>query len=53
MLKTTGSLEKSDPKTFRVNDEEVVDSGGSKANKTVRNLSKKSMHMPNIGTIGN
>ena len=36
-------------KAFRADDNEVVDSGSDRANKTVRNLSKKSTRMPNIG----
>ena len=47
MLKTTGSSEESALKTFRVDDNKVV--GGGDSSKTVRNSSKKSTRMPNIG----
>ena len=53
MLKTTGSSEELAPKTFRADDNEVINSGSSgKANETVRNSSRKSTHMPNIGATG-
>ena len=48
MLKTTESSEKLAPKTFRLNDNKVV-VGGGRANETVRNLSRKSTRVPNIG----
>ena len=58
MLKTTGSSEKLATRTFRVSNNEIVENGGSRANETVVNSSKsknkkskKSTHMPNIGTI--
>ena len=55
LLKITG-LSKLAPKTLRVNDNEVVSSNSSKANKTFVNLSKNKksknlMRMPNIGAI--
>ena len=49
MLKTTGSSEELAPKTFKANDDKVVGGGGGRANETVRNSSRKSMRMPNIG----
>ena len=52
MLKTTGSSEESAPKTFRADDDEVVGGGGGRANETVRNSSKNSTHVPNIGATG-
>ena len=50
MLKTTGSSEKLAPKTFRTDDDEVVGGGGG--SETIRNLSRKSTRMPNIGATG-
>ena len=52
MLKTTGSSKKSAPKAFRADDNKVVGGNNSKANKTIRNLSRKSTHMPNIRATG-
>ena len=52
MLKTTGSSKKLALKTFKTNDNKVVGSNGSRANKTVRNSFKKSICMPNIRAIG-
>ena len=53
MLKTTRSSEELALKTFRANNNEVVNSGGGdKANETVKNSSKKSTCMPNIRAIG-
>ena len=52
MLKTTGSSEESAPKTFRADDDKVVDGGGGRANKTVRNSSRKSTRVSNIGATG-
>ena len=40
LLKTTGSSDKSAPKAFKADGNEVVGGGGSKANETVINLSK-------------
>ena len=50
MLKTSGSSEKSAPKTFKANDNEIVGGDGGRANETVKNSSRKLTHMPNIGT---
>ena len=47
MLKTTRSSEESALKTFKANDNKVVGGGGG--SKTVRNLSRKLTHVPNIG----
>ena len=52
MLKTTESSEESAPKTFRADDDEFVGGGGSRANEIVRNSSRKSMRVPNIGATG-
>ena len=52
MLKITRSSEELVPKTFRANDNEVVGGSSGRANKTIRNLSRKSMHMPNIKATG-
>ena len=52
MLKTTRSSKQLAPKMFKANDDEVVSGGDDKTNKIVRNSSKKSTHMPNIGVIG-
>ena len=49
MLKTTGLSEKSAPKAFKTDNNEVIDGGSSKTNETVRNLSTKSTRVPNIG----
>ena len=58
MLKTTGSLEKSAPKTFRTGNNEVVRGGGGRVNKIVVNSSKfkneksrKPIHILNIGAM--
>ena len=56
MLKTIRSFRELVLKTFRANNNEVVGSGGGKADETVVNLlknkkSRKSTHMPNIGAI--
>ena len=51
ILKTTGSFKELALKTFRADDDEVVNNGISRVNKTVRNSSEKSMHVPNIGAI--
>ena len=50
MLKTTGLSKELALKTFKADKDEVVD--GSDGSKTVRNLSKKSTRVPNIGAIG-
>ena len=59
MLKTTGSSEESAPGAFRASKDEVVASGGDRANETVMDSStsknkksRKSTRMPNIGAIG-
>ena len=49
MLKITGLSKESTLKRFRADDNEVV--SGSGGSKTVRNLSKKSTFIPNIGAI--
>ena len=49
MLKTTGSSKEIALKTFKADNNEVV--GGGKANKTIKNSSRKSIRMPNIGAI--
>ena len=59
MLKTTWSSEELAPKAFRADNNEIVGDGGGRADKTVVDLSKskneksrKSMHVPNIGAMG-
>ena len=52
MLKTTRSSEDLTLKAFRTDDNEVVSGGGSRANETVRNSSKKLTRMLNIGGTG-
>ena len=52
MLKITGSSEESVLKTFRADNNKVVSSSSGKANKTIRNLFRKLMHIPNIRAIG-
>ena len=54
MLKTIRLSEKSAPRTFRADNNEVVESDGGRADETIVNLSKnkksrKSMRVPNIG----
>ena len=51
MLKTTGSSKGTALKTFIAGNNEVSD-GDGRANKTIRNLSRKSTYIPNIGAIG-
>ena len=48
LLKTTESSN-SASKAFRADDNEVIGGGGGRVNETVRNSSKKSTCMPNIG----
>ena len=36
---------------FRVNNNQIINSGGSKTNETVRNLSRNLIYMPHIGAI--
>ena len=50
MLKTTGSSKELAPKAFRADDNEIV--GGGDGSETIRNSSRKSTRMPNIGAIG-
>ena len=38
------------PKTFKADDDKVV--GGGNSSKTIRNSSRKSTHIPNIGAMG-
>ena len=52
MLKTTRLSKESAPKTFRADDNEVIDDDGSRANETARNSSRKSTRVPNIGATG-
>ena len=52
MLKTTGSSKELAPKAFRADDNKVVGGGGDKINEMVRNSSRKSMRVPNIGATG-
>ena len=52
MLKTTGSSKELAPKTFRANNNEILGDGGGRANETVRNSSRKSTRIPNIGATG-
>ena len=54
LLKTTGLSEKSASKALRVDDNEVVHNGSSKANRTVVNLfkNKKSKNLTYISNIG-
>ena len=52
MLKTTRSSKELASKKFRADDNEVVDGSDDKANETIRNLSRKSTRVPNIGIIG-
>ena len=49
ILKTTGSFKESASKTFRDDNNEVVGGGGG--SETVRNSSRKSTRVPNIGAI--
>ena len=49
MLKSIGLFEELTAKTFRADDDKVVSSGSGKANETIRNLSRKSTRVPNIG----
>ena len=50
MLKTIGSSEKSALKTLRADDDEVVSGAGG--SETIRNSSRKSTCVPNIGATG-
>ena len=52
MLKITGLFKKLALKTFKADNNEVVDRDGSRVNKTVRNSSRKFTRMLNIGVIG-
>ena len=38
-------------KAFKRKNDEIVDNGGSRANKTIINSAKSLMHMPNIGDM--
>ena len=54
LLKTTGSSKELASKAFKADNDEVVNGGGSRANRTIMNLSKnkksrKLMRVPNIG----
>ena len=56
-MKTIGSSEELAPKTFKADDNKIVDGGSSKANETVVNLSKNEKsrnltHVPNIRAMG-
>ena len=56
LLKITESLD-SFSKTFKIDDDEIVNRSNSRIYEIIVNLSKnnkfrKSMHMPNIGAIG-
>ena len=50
-MKTTRLFEKLALKAFGIDDNKVVGSNSNRTNKTVMNLSKKSMYMSNIGAI--
>ena len=52
LLNITKSFDLLALKMFRTDNDKVVDSSGNRTNEIVINISKKLMHMLNIGAIG-